>query len=367
MAMRGELMSSRPAVRRQRGIQSGLTVACGLPFVSIAGCVAIVLVAWAVRADDKLAGDEATPGVGLILRALHFRDDVSDDFVQMVAVDPNTGECRRVYSVATLGNLSPDGRHIVYWKRSGDDAQEPLGIYVQDTEEDAPPKLILKREGYPSWSHGGQKVVVSVELREGKYETWRVNVDGTAPAKLSVPETDLVFNSSNDGIWLAARTLGGDPAHWGRLTLFHPDGTGHRALTSGSAAKDRFTIARMSPDARLVAYTEVTTRNDIRTSRVYIVDVDGKDLRQIPIPFEPHTTAEICWSPDGKRLAVGATQHTTRTTWIGVVDLERQTFRQLPVIVQAPAPLVITEAGVGAPKPGNPAIERWFLNIRDWR
>jgi hypothetical protein len=51
--------------------------------------------------------------VGLILHASHMRDDVSDQFAQMVAVDPESGECRRVYSVVTHGRMSIDGRQIV--------------------------------------------------------------------------------------------------------------------------------------------------------------------------------------------------------------------------------------------------------------
>ena len=172
MAMRGESKSSWPAVGPERQIRSSLAVACGWPFVSIAGCVAIILCAWPARADGKPSGDRPAPGVGLVLRALHFRDDVSDDFGRMVAVDPDTGECRRVYSVATLGHLSPDGRQIVYWKRSGDDPQEPLGIYVQDTEGDAPPRLILRREP---------------ERPGSEWLTWKARPSGNCPSSYRLP------------------------------------------------------------------------------------------------------------------------------------------------------------------------------------
>ena len=335
--------------------------------VAVAAATVILLLASSTRADDKPPGKENAPGVGLILHASHMRDDVSDQFAQMVAVDPESGECRRVYSVVTHGRMSVDGRQIVYWKRSGRDAQERPGIYIQDTAEDAPPRLIFDRQGNPSWSHQGQKVVVSVDVGERKYETWRFNVDGTAPTKLPVPETDLVFDCSDDGNWLAARTMSGDPALRGRLTLFHPDGGGHRALTEGSAAGDRFVIPRISPDARQVAYTEIITKKEIRTSRLCIVDVDGNNLRQIAVPFEPDITAQVCWAPDGKRLAVNAINLSASSAWIGIVDIERQSFRKLPVVVQTLPRLAPLEEALEPPNRGQPEFEGWFLRICDWR
>jgi Tol biopolymer transport system component len=241
------------------------------------------------------------------------------------------------------------------------------GLYVQDLAEDAPPRLIFDRQGNPSWSHNGQKVVVSVKVGEQKFETWRVDVDGTAPIKLPVPDTDIVFDCSDDGNWFAARTMGGEPACRGRLTLFHPDGTGHRSLTEGSAAGDRFVIPRISPDARQVAYTEIITKNDIRTSRLYVVDVDGKNRRQIPVPFEPDTTAQVCWAPDGKRLAVNAINLLANSSWIGVVDIEHQSFRKLPVVVQSPAPVPTPEEALKPQNRGQPDIEIWYLRTCDWR
>ena len=351
----------------ERANRSVRYVRCRPALVAIADVILSLLLMSATRAQDKPSGKEIAQSVGLILHASHVRDDISDDFAQMVAIDPETGEFRCVYSVTTHGRMAADGRHIVYWKRPGRDAQEPPGIYVQDTTEGVPPRLIFDRQGYPSWSHQGQKVVVSVDVGERKYETWRVNVDGTAPTKLPVPETDLVFDCSDDGNWLAARTMSGEPALRGRLTLFHPDGAGHRALTEGSAAEDRFVIPRISPDARQVAYTEIITKKEIRTSRLYIVDVDGKNRLEIQVPFDPDTTAQVCWAPDGKRLAVNAIDLQAHTAWIGVVDIEPRRFRKLPVVVRTLPPLAIPENALQPQNRVQPNVESWFLRICDWR
>src|SRR5262249_23061427 len=137
-----------------------------------------------------------------------------------------------------------------------------------------------------------------------QFETWRVNVDGSGRTRLPIPEGDLVLDASHDGNWLATRTLAGDPRHRGRLTLVHPDGTGARYLTEGSAKGDRFSIFKIAPDSRRVAYAEMTTVEKVQHAELFIVDIDGQHRRRIPTDFEPGTTVTICWSPEGSRLAL---------------------------------------------------------------
>ena len=122
--------------------------------------------------------------------------------------------------------------------------------------------------------------------RDGeKFETWRVNADGTGRSKLPIPETDLVLDCSRDGTWLADADHGRRPEPHGRLTLIHPDGTGARNLTEGSAKGDVFSIFKISPDGRQVAYAEIKTMADVRHSELFIVDIDGKRRRRIPTTF----------------------------------------------------------------------------------
>ena len=113
-----------------------------------------------------------------------------------------------------------------------------------------------------------------MNLKDDRWETWRVNADGTGRVKLPIPDSLLVLDASPDGAWLAARDVG-DAKHWARLTLIHPDGTGTRHLTEGSARKDVFPIFRFSPDGREIAYVEVRTVDGVRTSRLFLVDIDG--------------------------------------------------------------------------------------------
>ena len=166
-----------------------------------------------------------------------------------------------------------------------------------------------------------------------RFETWRVNADGSGPTRLPIPEGDLVLDASRDGTWLATRTMGGEPQHRGRLTLVHPDGTGARYLTEGSAKDDRFSIFKIAPDGRRVAYAEITTVDKVRHAELFVVDIDGRNRRRIPSHFEPGTTVTVCWSPDGSRLALNLIDTEKKEGSIVLVDLDGPNFhfRKLPL------------------------------------
>ena len=150
---------------------------------------------------------------------------------------------------------------------------------------------------------------------------------------MPIPEGDLILDCSDDGTWIATRTLGGDPRHRGRLTLVHPDGTGARVLTEGSANNDLFTIFKIAPDNRRVAYVEIRTVDKVRHARLFVVDVDGQHRRRIPTHFEPGTTVIVCWSPDGSRLALTLTGHGDKGNSIILENHEGPNyhFRTLPL------------------------------------
>ena len=183
-------------------------------------------------------------------------------------------------------------------------------------------------QGEPSWTDHGKSVVIAVNPKDDRWETWPVNADGTGLARLPIPDGLLVLDASPDGAWLAARDVG-DPKHWARLTLIHPDGTGTRHLTEGSAGKDVFPIFRFSPDGREIAHVEVRTVDGVRTSRLFLVDIDGNHRRELPVALRRGATATPAWSPDGSRLALGLTG--PQTSAIAVVNRDGKDFRMLPL------------------------------------
>jgi Tol biopolymer transport system component len=246
-----------------------------------------------------------------------------------MALDPETGQADVTYPILTPGDPSPDGRFVVYSKLGGDPAKDEAGIWVYDTAGDDTERRIFDRPGEPAWTDRGKSVVVAVNVKDDRWETWRVGRDGTGRVKLPIPDGMLVLDASPDGSWLAARTVGGDPEHRGRLSLIRPDGTGIRHLTEGSANKDVFSVFRFSPDGREIAYVEVRLVNGVRTSRLFLIDVDGKNRRELPVGFERGLTVSPSWSPDGSWLALGLVA--PQTSAIAIVDRDGKNFRRLPL------------------------------------
>ena len=109
----------------------------------------------------------------------------------------------------------------------------------------------------------------------------------------------------------------------------HQDGTDPRYLTEGSAADDLFSIFKISPDGRKVAYVEVKTVNDLRTCTLFVVDIDGNNRRKIPLAFEPGATVGVCWSPDGSQLALNPTDGRTKLSSLAIVNVDGSNFRKL--------------------------------------
>ncbi|AGA25937.1 RNA polymerase sigma factor, sigma-70 family [Singulisphaera acidiphila DSM 18658] len=285
-----------------------------------------------VKNDDPTPKEPGQTGE-IIARVANIAPDALGDghTISMVAIDPETAKWRTIAKDLPPGPVSPDGRFIVYQQLGLDLDEANSGIWVYDTTGETPPRRIFERNGIPSWSHDGKQVVIGTPPAGPKFETWRVNADGSGRSKLPIPETDLVFDCSRDGTWLATRTIGSDPVHWGRLTLVHPDGTGAQYLTEGSAKKDVFNIFRISPDGQRIAYVEVKAENDIRKCRLFVMDLKDRSRREIPVAFDPDTTANVCWSPDGSRLALNPMNNHTKEGAIVLVDLDGKNVRTVPL------------------------------------
>ena len=281
---------------------------------------------------------EGGPGEIIARVADISRDNRGEFSASMVAVDPETGKWRTIAKGLPPGPVSPDGRYIVYSQLGRDHDAAELGIRVYDTTGWEPTRRVFERNGVPRWSNDGRRVVIGIPfgevgapIGEQKFETWVVNADGTGWARLPIFDTDLVFDCSSNGTWLATRTIEGESAYRGRMTLIRPDGTGARALTEGSAKGDIFTIFQISPDGRSIAYIEIRTEGDVRESKLFVMDVEGRDRRAIPMAFDPGTTVSVYWSPDGSRLALNGMNDRTKESSIALVNRDGTNFRTLPL------------------------------------
>ncbi len=260
-----------------------------------------------VPREDK---PEALPGRIFVKLRLAGPDPVNPDAgsrVGVVAVVPETGDWQVV--VENVGHfmwyrVSPDGRTIALTTPDNE-------VWIGDSTGRKAPVPIDGKGKYPVWSPDGNQIITHTWTEppgQGyTFESWRFNADGSNLAKLPIAPKEQVDDWSPDGRWFvisAINSPGRGQAYHDVLYVTHPDGTGRRLLTDKGAHRN--ILARFSPDSRTIAY--IHHAGEIRS--IWRVNIDGSDRREV---FrDPENSADmVCWSPDGKWLAVKLA-HVTR-------------------------------------------------------
>jgi RNA polymerase sigma factor (sigma-70 family) len=262
-------------------------------------------VLWTGRAP---AAPDATPKGRIYVNAgLRFKPEGQDEEKTqhnlIIAIDPTTGKWQKIADNGHSGRVSPDGQSLVF--------NHGEGIWNCDTGGGNNPGKISDNMGRPVWSPDGRYLVATKqELVEKdsdpkprttpawKNETWRMEADGRNAIKLRIPDTDWVEDWSPDGQWFITGSDRHPPYGRGyQLYLMKTDATQERRLT-----KDGLNVyARFSPDGKRILYTHQTAKAG---NSIWIVDVDGKNARELVKEVDLASPESAYWSPDGKQIAV---------------------------------------------------------------
>jgi Tol biopolymer transport system component len=185
------------------------------------------------------------------------------------------------------------------------------------------------------WSDEGRQLIVSRRAALRDCETYRLNPDGSATTKLPLAKNEYVWECSRDGSWLASMTVPGGDGGKPRIALCHPDGSDlHPVVTDSIDGQVSFVI---SPDSKQIVYTVTTSDGLTKTRNLWVVDTDGENRRTLPLAFEPNASVRPCWSPDGRRLALGVSlthrEAGIRRTQTRVVltDLDGKNIQTVPL------------------------------------
>ena len=189
--------------------------------------------------------------------------------------------------------MSPDGETLVFVQ---DDA-----LWTCDTLGAGKPAKIAELTGGLLWSPKGersgcqqrhvQKGGQFADVRDLDYGCGRLQC-----------QKALHSRHGRSGRLVARRqVVCGSPGFAGpRLAaLCHaPDGKDQRQLTKDGANY----FPRFSPDSRKIAYVHQDKKG---SSSIWIMDADGQNNHKIMAEEDLVSPNLVCWSPDGKRLAVG--------------------------------------------------------------
>lgn len=176
-----------------------------------------------------------------------------------------------------LGNLngpeiSPDGSMIAF-KLSTAGANQ---IWLMN-RDGSDPHPIPNASGWdPTWSPDGSYILFASDL-QGKVQLYRIKPDGGELLKISdLPAIRGRSDWSPDGSFIV--TYSGEA--WRRdVYIMNADGSNARMLTPTGGNSQGPSI---SPDGRWVAFTSYFDHyNDIHGCEIYIIRVDGSDLRRL--------------------------------------------------------------------------------------
>jgi hypothetical protein len=270
---------------------------------------------------------------------------------EIVSIDPNSGD-RRIEPIpddpAIFLRISPSGTTAGYAReiRVIDYPDDKYLFVFMACSLEQPSKevpllpdpalgLALRADGkemiripiFPAspygltWGPDGKQVIVTtcdykVVNRTSvlRMQAWLANADGLGKTLLPVPDTHQVIDWSSDGKLLLTlvppRTQRYEevPGFPCVLYVMRTDGTDIRRVTpEGQEA----TGGRFSPDASSIAYVSVCRkapetgpRLPVLPRRVNIVNFERGDHRVVVPENTAGCPVEVCWSPDGRFLAV---------------------------------------------------------------
>ena len=204
--------------------------------------------------------------------------------------------------VSGCGGSSATGDDIAFV--SSRDAY--YGIYLMNadgseqgrlTDDDGDPSTAagVQFQTDPAWSPDGKRIAFA-SAREGSFDIYVVNADGTDTRRLTSSSTnDQSPTWSPDGSRIAfSRSSDG-----GHVWVMNADGTDARRLTDELAEEGE---PSWSPDGRWIAYTHRATGSDFR--EIWVARPDGSARRGVT------TLGAKCyapaWAPASKRLAFSA-------------------------------------------------------------
>ena len=176
--------------------------------------------------------------------------------------------------VLNAPEVSPDGRSIVFmrWTAASDQHQ----IWLMDRNGDNPNNIPKVLGWDPTWSPDGKQILFASD-RSGSTQLYTVNVNGKGLHQVSsLPAIRGRSDWSPDGQSIV--TYSGE--EWNHeVYMMNADGSNTHVLSPKGGNSQG---ASFSPDGKWVVFTAYFDHpKDIHGCEIYIVRIDGTDLRRL--------------------------------------------------------------------------------------
>ena len=202
---------------------------------------------------------------------------------------PNTPTTTPIPPTRTPTVNAPTGRIAFTSERDGNSE-----IYVMNVDGSAPQRISNhpNSDWYPSWSFDGRMIAFQSN-RDGNIEIYVMNADGTNQRNLSRNSADDYFPAwSPDGRQITFTSKRDSRT---RLYTMNSDGSNQRAIPANHSGEDEHSV--FSPDGRLLAFQ--SNRNG--KWQIYLMNTDGSNARRLT----NNSANDVfpVWSPDGRAIA----------------------------------------------------------------
>lgn len=252
--------------------------------------------------------------------------------------DPVTGVATAIVTGPEIDEepfFSPDGTKLAFLRQAGNDLRWDVVV----TAVDGSNTRVITTE--PIWNHNeinwapdSRSLIVNSDTRQLR----RLDASRTAPADVIAENVespaqvrppngdqflyDQPLDVEGAGIWIM--NLDGSDAR----PLFQMSGVGPTARAIGNYS--------WSPDGSMIAFNQ---QSDDGSSRIFVMNADGSDVRQLTDAPGLWHENDFRWSPDGTHIAFNRWQHDPATDeWlirpIGVASIEGG-----PVLDAGPVPV----------------------------
>ena len=204
-----------------------------------------------------------------------------------------------VGALPAAGSGGPENGRISFGRF--DPAVGATTLWTADVDGGNQRRLTSDPSFFSDWSPSGTRIAFDHEDSTGVHIA-TIRPDGTQRRALtSAPGVQEAPDWSPDGRWIAYDAYSPtQPVFSTSIWVMKADGTGARRVTRGG-----FDVEPVfSPDGRRIAFGRITGDSAAgQLEAIYVVDVDGTDLRQVvpPRPGLEHPD----WSPDGRWISFG--------------------------------------------------------------
>lgn len=203
-----------------------------------------------------------------------YREDNVYEIYELSLADGSEKRLTDKLGVLTGPEISPDGKLIAFMRWTA--ASNQYQLWVMD-RDGANPRRVTDGTGWdPTWSPDGTQILFASD-RAGSNQLYVVNLDGSGLRRITdFPSIRGRSDWSPDGNFIV--TYSGEA--WQReVFIFNLDGSSVFQLTpsGGNSQGPAF-----SSDGKWVAFTAYFDHpNDIHGCEIYIIYVDGSDLRRL--------------------------------------------------------------------------------------